>query len=356
VFDFILKMLVCLLLAAAIGFAIAWLLRGLGITSLKDRISQLTRNLSERDAAIHDRDTKIKEARSILAARDSAVQAHETRLGTLDSQLLQTSQQRDSLRLDLAQRDSTVKARDASVASLAALLATRDITLGELQGSVANKEKAFIELQTAHQNATADLQRQLVELQKLLTDRETMLRVRDETLKSREAKIEDLERNNATLTGKFAVERDRFNVKLASLESGQSNLDKSKDEEIAKLKAQLGPLIALPALVAQKESQLAVARNEANTARNDMMTYKAKLDQASGDNKARSDHNNQFNVEFEATKRTLLNRSQLLTEAQSRIQSFEQSAIHSKNRIAALEAEIAAFRAAERDGQAKPTN
>jgi chromosome segregation ATPase len=356
VFDFILKMLLCLLLAAAIGFVVAWLLRGLGLSTLKDRIAQLTRNLSERDAAIHDRDNKIKEARSILSARDSTIQAHETRLGTLDSLLLQTNQQRDALRLDLAHKDSTVKARDASVASLAALLATRDITLGELQASVAHKENSFIQLQAAHQTATVDLQRQLVDLQKLLTDRETMLRVRDETLKSREAKIQDLELNNATLAGKFAVERDRLNEKLASFELGQATMGKSKDEEIAKLKAQLGPLITLPALITQKENQLIAARNEANTARNDMLTYKAKLDQVSGDNKARSENNNQFNVEFEATKRTLLNRSQLLTEAQSRIQNFEQSAMSSKNRIAALEAEIATFKAAERARQSGGQN
>jgi predicted flap endonuclease-1-like 5' DNA nuclease len=368
VFDFILKMLLCLLLAAAIGFVVAWLLRGLGLNALKERISQLARNLAEKDAAIHDRDTKIKEVRSTLAARDSTIQAHETRLGTLDSQLLQVSQQRDTFSLDLAHRDSTIKARDASVASLAALLATRDASLGELQGSVAAKEKAFQELQTTHQNATTELQRQLAEQQKVLTDRDTMLRVRDETLKSREAKIEDLERNSATLTGKFAVERDQLNVKISNLEATQSNAGKTKDAEIAKLTAQLSPLIALPALIAQRESQLTAARNETNAARNDMMAYKAKLEQASGDNKARSEQNNQFTIEFEANKRTLLNRSQLLTEAQSRIQSLEQSANGSKERIAALEAslktyadsrrlleeEVAAFKRAEKERAAKP--
>jgi chromosome segregation ATPase len=368
VFDFILKMLFCLLLAAAIGFAVAWLLRGLGLTALKERIAQLARNLAERDATIHDRDTKIKEVRSTLAARDSTIQAHETRLGTLDSQLLHVSQQRDAISLDLAHRDSTIKARDASVASLAALLATRDSSLGELQGSLASKEKALLELQTAHQTATTELQRQLAEQQKVLTDRETMLRVRDETLKSREAKIEDLERNSATLAGKFAVERDQLNVKLANLESGQSNAGKAKDAEIAKLTAQLTPLIALPALIAQRESQLAAARNEANAARNDMQVYKAKLDQASGDNKARADQNNQFNIEFEATKRTLLNRSQLLTEAQTRIQSFEQTANSTKDRLAkletelkacadhrrALEEEVASFKLADKERSTRP--
>jgi predicted flap endonuclease-1-like 5' DNA nuclease len=368
VFDFILKMLLCLLLAAAIGFVVAWLLRGLGLNALKERISQLARNLAEKDAAIHDRDTKIKEVRSTLAARDSTIQAHETRLGTLDSQLLQVSQQRDTFSLDLAHRDSTIKARDASVASLAALLATRDASLGELQGAVASKEKVFLELQTTHQNAIAELQRQLAEQQKTLTDRDTMLRVRDETLKSREAKIEDLERNSATLTGKFAVERDQLNVKISNLEAAQSNAGKAKDAEIAKLTAQLSPLIALPALIAQRESQLAAARNEANVARNDMLTYKAKLDQASGDNKARSEQNNQFTIEFEANKRTLLNRSQLLTEAQTRIQSLEQSANGAKDRIATLEAslktyaensrllaeEVAAFKRAEKERSARP--
>jgi predicted flap endonuclease-1-like 5' DNA nuclease len=368
VFDFILKMLFCLLLAAAIGFVVAWLLRGLGLTALKERIAQLARNLAERDATIHDRDTKIKEVRSTLAARDSTIQAHETRLGTLDSQLLHVSQQRDSVSLDLAHRDSTIKARDASVASLAALLATRDSSLGELQGSLASKEKSFLELQTAHQTATTELQRQLAEQQKVLTDRETMLRVRDETLKSREAKIEDLERNSATLAGKFAVERDQLNVKLANLENGQSNAGKAKDAEIAKLTAQLAPLIALPALIAQRESQLAAARNEANAARNDMQAYKTKLDQASGDLKTRADQNNQFNIEFEATKRTLLNRSQLLTEAQTRIQSFEQTANSTKDRLAkletelkscaenrrALEEEVAAFKLADKERSTKP--
>jgi predicted flap endonuclease-1-like 5' DNA nuclease len=368
VFDFILKMLFCLLLAAAIGFVVAWLLRGLGLAALRDRISQLTRNLSERDAAIHDRDTKIKEVRSTLSARDSTILAHETRLGTLDSQFLQVSQQRDSFSLDLAQKDSTIKARDASIASLAALLATRDSNLGELQGSIAQKEKSYIELQTNHQNATAELQRQIAEQQKLLTDKETMLRVRDETLKSREAKIEDLERTSATLAGKFAVERDQFNVKLSGMEANQSNAGKQKDIEIAKLTAQLSPLIALPGLMAQKESQLSAARNEANAARNDMMAYKAKLDQLSVDIKARSDLNNQFTIEFEANKRTLLNRSQLLTEAQARLQSFEQSTNASKERLATLEAqlnacadtrraleeEVAAFKRAETERSARP--
>jgi chromosome segregation ATPase len=343
VFDFIVKMLVCLLLAAAIGFVVAWLLRGLGLKALQSRVSQLTRNVTERDGAIHERDNKLKEVRSTLAARDSTIQAHETRLNTLDSQLVQVNQQRDAFNLDLAHRDGTIRARDASIASLTALLATRDNALGELQGSIAAKEKAALERQTTHQNVSTDLQRQIAELQKSLTDRDTMLRVRDETLKSRESKIEDLERNSATLSGKFAVERDQLNVKIANLETNQSGIGKLKDAEIAKLTAQLAPLITLPSLLSQKETQLMAARTEASTARNDMQVYKAKLDQLQGDAKQRTGMSNQFTVEYEATKRTLASRSQLLVDAQAKIQSLEQSSSVTKDRIASLENQLKGF-------------
>jgi predicted flap endonuclease-1-like 5' DNA nuclease len=382
VFDFILKILVCLLIAAAIGFVMAWLLRGLGLAKLTDRISQLMRNVAERDATIHDRDTKIKDVRSTLSARDSTILAHETRLSTLDSQLSQVNQQRDSLSLDVSGRDSLIKARDVSLASLTALVASRDMTINEQKTAIEAGQSIWSGAQANLQAGLAskdlalqDLQKQITDNQKLMADRDNMLRVRDETLKNRELKIEELERSIATQAGKFAVERDQLSVKLNGFETAQknavnvaSNLGKEKDSEIARLTAQMATLVALPAMMTQKDQQLTAARNEANAARNDLLTFKAKMDQTQTEQKSRTDLWAQFNVEFDANKRTLASRSLLLTEAQTRLSSLERNEQSSRDQLRlletqlkqssdtrrALEEELAAFRLADKERSARP--
>ena len=194
--DFILKMLVCLFLAAAVGFMVAWLLRNLSVQQLRDEVSRLRRNLGERDSLLHDSETKLKAIKSTLSARDSTISAHETRLGALDTQITQLNQHRDLLSYEASTKDATIKARDVSLASLTALLAAHEVTSG------------------SNPTVNTNLEQTITELQRTLADRETMLRVRDETLKARELKIEELERNVATLTGSWAVERDQLNVEI----------------------------------------------------------------------------------------------------------------------------------------------
>ena len=217
--DFILKMLLCLFLAAAVGFMVAWLLRSLGLQQLRDQTTDLKRNLAERDSLLLERDTKLKDIKSTLAARDSTISAHETRLGTLDTQITQLNHNRDSLSLELSGKDSTIKARDVSLASLTALVAAHELNIG------------------TSQKASTDFNTKVAELQKTLTERDTMLRVRDDTLKSRELKIEELERNAATLSGKWAVDRDQLNVKITQLQTNQGGVGSAA--RIAELERQL---------------------------------------------------------------------------------------------------------------------
>ena len=100
--ETIIKTLTCLLIAAAIGFAVAWLLRGLNLAELRERINALVRDLIERDGRIHALQVESGGQRVQLGTETGKLRGAMSELGSLAAALTSTRAERDDERRSVA--------------------------------------------------------------------------------------------------------------------------------------------------------------------------------------------------------------------------------------------------------------
>jgi chromosome segregation ATPase len=192
-YELMAKMVVCLLLAALIGFVVAWLLRGLSVQRLSDELSQTA---FERERAIKNHsDAEAKLAKSAL--------------------------QITSLQTDLSglREQATTQTQDWNAA------------LSKLERSHAKDFERFTE---AERSLTNDITRLATEKADLSHDLNGL----------RQAKL-DVE-----------SERSRLIAEMQTLTAVESGKRQTQDAEMVALRAQLAPLLGLPARQAKEIADL----------------------------------------------------------------------------------------------------
>ena len=101
---FFLKILPCLLVAAAIGYLVAWLLRGLALSRLREQNYRLTSDLSARDNQVLAAQSQVQDLRAKQASIEHEVADYETKnkelQATISEQDQRNAQSAEALRLE----------------------------------------------------------------------------------------------------------------------------------------------------------------------------------------------------------------------------------------------------------------
>ena len=181
----ILQMIVCLIVAAAIGAAVGWLLRHRSAESHAHRLTDLETELRVKGQAL---DTAIYE----LKVKTSTVMALESRLSSLESlgrsaqeELASRQDRIDRLQQDLKESQARSLSSQSEFQTQLQRLADQDTTLAAYANEVRQANAARVE---AQQNL-AIKEQDIVELQQRLAETEKRL----EELHRLRAKLEELE-------------------------------------------------------------------------------------------------------------------------------------------------------------------
>lgn len=375
-FAFFLKILSCLLIAAAIGFLLAWLLRGLALGRIRDKNYRLSSDLSARDKQVIAAQGQAHEARGKLATAEHdlvvararsddlelALQGEQQRSAKLNEDLRhererylalegaakQRGSEIEALRLQLA---NTTRDKDfeivrlgsqlAPLAALPAALTSRDTELKSLQAR-------YDELNAAHQRATAELElRQAGVQQQALTAEQEISR--------RGARIAELERDAAahaqrqqdldTLARSRAEQIIALQTELQSLRGQMAAIGDSKDTEVRALQSRLNESSLtlrqreqeLAGARKQIESELAALRSRGDA---DAGQFKSRVATLTSDLQARDSTLSTLRVELDAARKTLDSRSALLRDLEGK-HATTQDALRAKDaELARLRSEI----------------
>lgn len=374
---FFLKIILCLSIAAAIGFLMAWLLRGLTLNRLREHNYRLTSDLSARDNQVSAAQAQSQDLRAKLTIVERDLAASTTRSTDLQA-ALSGEQQRtikieDDLRLEherhlalqgiAQQRTSELEAaklhwtsatreKDSEITRLGSQLAP----LLALPAVLSSREADVKALQSKYDEAVSARTKFETELTGLRAALDVSRREHQEQLAHRSQKIVDLERaadsdkarlaDLEALTIRRASEVQALQGDVKTLQDRVGSASKEKDLEIARLSAQLAPLLVLPAAVAAKdnelkslqvklnestqalrakEQELATARGKldaelaAARGRNDgeLSQLKSRLSSMASEMQGRDSTLSTLRVELDAARKTLDSRSALLRESEA---------------------------------------
>jgi predicted flap endonuclease-1-like 5' DNA nuclease len=162
--DLIAKIIVCLLIAAAIGFLMGWLLNRLRIAELEDEIKPLRNALRSRDDALEESKRFETALQTQLAENEATLQNQREELNTANNETSSLRTQYHSAQSKIGQLEADLKTRDASVASLNAIVSMRDNSLreSELKANLAQvqlaKAKDELKLALTNRPSTATTQ------------------------------------------------------------------------------------------------------------------------------------------------------------------------------------------------------
>ncbi len=355
--ELIAKILFCLLMAAAIGFLTAWFLRRLSILELTDEKNALRRSLSNKELIASEAERKASNLETQLVLRETEVNTERTKL---EQNATTARSQYDAAQVQLGKFSADITTKDASIASLGAIVAMRENSLLESDKNLAAAKLTFAGSET-----------KLSELQQTLLDKDSLLRARDENLRLREVRINELE----TQAGTYMREIGKVQGELQNAQNSLAANLKGKDSEIARLTAQLAPLALMTASIGTKDSkvkeleaqvtQLAgdVAQQKSNAARweremqaaraqaqaavADVSNHKQRADQASSDQRGKIDHYQAMEREYDAMKRSFANRTQLLTEAQTASEQSKRELLQSQENNKGLALQLQQLKVAQ---------
>ncbi len=273
---FFAKILLCLLAAAAVGFLMAWWWRRLDVLEAEDAhlktkhaLTSITTDLADAQRDLLNRETELYSTRDSLTSVERQVQTL-----TVDNE--------NKLR-QVASLSGDASGRESQLASLSAAVAVHQTTV---------KERAA-ELQTANVRIL-DLEKQLAALRQSLVEKATMANQLDATLRLRDQSL-------ATIQSK-----------LASSDHIAHDLLKAKDDQLSAERRQSEQtLLGNAARIKELQSQLANTSNESE--RIQQLEYRIQSLSA-------------VEREFEGVRKTLTNRTQLLTESQEQITRLKMDA------------------------------
>lgn len=374
---FFLKILFCLVIAAAVGFLMAWFLRGLALARLREHNYRLTSDLSARDSQITAAQTQIQDLRGKLVILERDLGSGNARIAELQDSVAneqrrvlnvseelrveveknkalerlatQRSQELDSVSQQLAE---TTRGKDSEIArlgaqltpllALPAVISARETDVRALQAKLdeAAQARAQLESESSAQKNAAEQTRRAHEEE--LARRVTRTAELERALAADRSKVADLESQAAARADEFAV----LQATVQTLESRIAALSREKDGEIARLGAQLAPLVGLPALLGSRDSELQSLRLQlaatddaaqkrqheldsvrtqleaevaALRARSDgeMATLRSRVANLSGEVQSRESTLATLRVELDAARKTLDSRSGLLRDAEA---------------------------------------
>jgi predicted flap endonuclease-1-like 5' DNA nuclease/flagellar biosynthesis chaperone FliJ len=355
--ELISKILFCLLMAAAIGFLTAWFLRRLSILELTDEKNSLRRKLTSKELATAEAERKATNLDTQLQLYETEIAAERTKF---EQSALAARSQYDAAQIQLGKFSADITTKDASIASLGAIIAMRENSLRESDKNLAAAKLTFASYET-----------KLHELQQTLLDKDSLLRARDENLRLREVRINELE----TQAGTYMREIGKVQGELQNSQNSLAANLKGKDSEIARLTAQIAPLATMTASMGTKdnkikeleshvsqltseitqqksnaakwEREMQAARVQAQTATAEAITYKQRADQASNDQRGKLDHYQAMEREYDAMKKSFANRTQLLTDAQTASEQSKRDLLQCQANNKALEQQVQQLKASQ---------
>ena len=223
--EYVFKMFFCLLAAAAIGFLVSWFLRRLSILELEDQVFSLKR-------ALTDRDVKVSAAQRRADESDTALKFQQESTLKADTEFQSIKDQRQNAVEHSSRLSADVTTKDASIASLSAIIAMREQSL---------KERDY---------AANSALTKAAGYEKTIAEQNSLLRSRDESLTAREARLIEIE----NLASRRSNEIDTLRGQLASAHTALETNQKLHDLEISRFKA---PIAAQALLAPISQSQLA---------------------------------------------------------------------------------------------------
>ena len=290
--EFASRIVICLALACALGFIVAWLLRSAALRELRERIEQLETELGVRLSEL-ERTRREAEAQGVrLGGAESALSAARqnamTLQGTLERQTLgaqaeakrlteQAANQRASSQADLDKLRARVSELEAALAARVCEFEAQQ-QLGALNTELANAEEhargqgAQLQTRLGDAEAAAAVQRTQLQarLDAVTQERHTeVTRLRAEiapllllpaAIAAKEGELKSLAqaRNNEAQTR--STELQTLRDALAEARSAQQsalNAAQQKDDQLRQLREQLAPLVKLPGVVAARLAELA---------------------------------------------------------------------------------------------------
>lgn len=287
-FAFFLKILFCLLVAAAIGFVMAWLLRGLALNRLREHNYRLTSDLTARDNQVAAAQTQIQDLRGKNALFERDLGTSNSRIAELQDKIALEQKHNlnlaDELRMEherLVAMESLASKRttelEAAQKSWAHTAKDKDSEISRL-GAQLTPLLALPVTLTQKDDALKSLQSKLDETSAVKGTLEAELSALRATVdQNNRTAADELRRSSeraAELEGLLAVDRSRLSElealvvqRVDELDAAQSQLQsarnewaalsQTKDSEIARLGSQLSPLAALPAALSARDAELA---------------------------------------------------------------------------------------------------
>ena len=285
--EYVFKMFFCLLAAAAIGFLVSWFLRRLRILELEDDVFSAKRALTDRESKVSAAAKRVEEFQSTLSSTQQT-------LAVATSDLESTGKKYQDARDHSARLSADVTTKDASIASLTAIVAMRESSL-----------------------KTRDAK--LIEIEGVATRRSQEI----DTLRGQLARAQaTVEANGSGKDSEIARLKGTLSQREAEI--------KTRDSDIVRLTAQLAPLVSLPTMIGRKDDELlksnrllADSQGQIDQLRIDLGNAKPRADQSSADLRAKTEAFTQLTREYEAVSKTLASRTQSLTDTQEQLRKAQ---------------------------------
>lgn len=293
-FAFFLKILFCLLIAAAIGFLMAWLLRGLALNRLREHNYRLTSDLTGRDNQVAVAQAQIQDLRGKNALFERDLGTVNARIAELQDRIAREQKQNlalaDELRierervialegiaskrtseLEAAQKNWTSLSRDKDseisrlgaqltpLLGLPAVLSQRDDEARKLSDDLRLRSEEFNAIQ-ARLDETASAKGKLEgELSTLRASLEQARRDAETELGRRASRIAELERLSAADKTRLVDLEQQIAVAARDLSTTRGELTAARGE------------------LTTARSELTAARGEVTAARGELTTTQARL-------------------------------------------------------------------------------
>lgn len=353
-FAFFLKILFCLFLAAALGFVLAWLLRGLAMGRLREQHGRLTSDLAARESQLTAAQGQMQESRNQAKVLEHDLSVSRNR-GKEFELALQGEQQRSTKLADDVRHErerflaleniAKRRAADLETAHVQLANTTRDkdfeivrlssqlAPLVALPAALSARDGEIKALQSRIDELASLSDRQESESVTQLASFEAKVRVSDDELSRRSARVAELERIVAAEQSRLAELDSIAQARAGQIASLQgesmaiqnrlSTLGDSKDGEVRALQAKLNEATLA---LRQRELELAGARKQLETELTslrgrsdaDLSQFKSRIASLSSDLQGRDSSLSTVRVELDAARKTLESRSSLLRDLETK--------------------------------------
>ena len=265
---FFLKVLVCLLIASAIGFLVAWTLRGLALARLREKNYRLTSDLSARDNQVLAAQSQMQDLRAKQALSETEIATlgtknkeltsaiySELQKGIENAENFRREQERHKSDIELASQRQ--KQLEDSSKRLGEIISTKESDIERLElelapllslpGTLAARESELKDIRRKHDEAVAEHDQYARERTNSRNTLEAQNQQREELLASRSHRINELEGQLASA-----------NSRLADLEG----LMTSRAAEVSRVNEQLRSFAGMPSTLAALETELRMVQQK----------------------------------------------------------------------------------------------